>query len=141
MASTAQSEFSTGVTDRLFRVASDFSGSQAVDETTSGDFGGKQADIDISGSEFDFVRSVKVWSVEFFEHMRDPKSTDCEMIYRIGLGSYGQQGQFSWQRVKPYDVPEFVIPFKGCRDDNRVRAVGVEWTDSDGKRGTEVVNY
>ena len=141
MGATAQSEPGTGVTERLFRVASDFSDHQTVNVTATNDGQGKQADIDISGSEFDFVRSVKVWNVEYFEHTRNPRSTDCEKNYRIELGSYGLQGEFSWQEVEPGDVPDFVIPFKGCRDGNRVRAVGVEWTDSEGKTGTELVKY
>ena len=97
---------------------------------------GDGADIDISNDPaFDYVRSIKVWDVNFVHGGRD-----CEDYYwSIRKGSYDAQAAFSWSRSTPGATPRFVLPSTACR--TRVRAIGVEWRDFEGNHGYEVVNY
>lgn len=99
------------------------------------------ADIDISGPEFDFVRSIKVWNVMHYSHVSRGAEGGCEEESRITLGTYGTQGEFGWTPSGPAPVPIWVIPSRACSSANRVRAVGIEWTDVQGAHGYEVVRY
>ncbi|MDA1044314.1 MAG: hypothetical protein O3C57_03715 [Verrucomicrobia bacterium] len=99
------------------------------------------ADIDISGSEFDFVRSIKVWNVMHYSHVPRGRDDDCSVRSSITLGTYGVQGNFEWQGTSPAPVPHWVIPSQACDRGNSVRAVGIEWTDFQGNHGHEVVRY
>ena len=96
-----------------------------------------RADIDISGPEFNFVRSIRVFDV-FIDDDRD--DGDCDRYSSIRLGSYGTQGDFDWQRSNRSAVPVAFGPTRsGCS--LRVRAVFVEWRDYDGNYGFERVDY
>jgi len=99
------------------------------------------ADIDVSGPEFDFVRSIKVWNVMHYSHVPRGRDDECRMQSNISLGTYGVQGEFGWAPSGPGLVPSWVIPFKRCGRGNYVRAVGIEWTDFQGNHGYEVVRY
>lgn len=99
------------------------------------------ADIDISGPEFDFVRSIKVWNVMHYSHVSRGGEGGCEEDSRITLGTYGAQGEFGWRPSGPGPVPTWVIPTRVCRSGNYVRAVGIEWTDYEGNHGYELVRY
>jgi len=70
------------------------------------------ADIDISGLEFDFVRSIRVWDVRYY-----------------------------WQRTTPAAAPQWVLPSRRCSSSNWRRGVGVEWEDHVGNHGYEWVAY
>ncbi|MCZ4258720.1 hypothetical protein [Sulfitobacter sp. G21635-S1] len=99
-----------------------------------------QADIDISGQEFNFVRSIRVYHVEFTVR----KERDyCGEHDATRVGTYGPQGEFSWSGYSAKSVPTYVMPrVKGCPDGRgRVRAVGVEWKDYEGNIGSELVRY
>ncbi len=52
------------------------------------------ADIDISGLEFDFVRSIRVWDVRHYSHRERGRDDDCSESYNMRLGTYGTQGEF-----------------------------------------------
>ena len=96
-----------------------------------------RADIDISGPEFDFVRSIRVFDV-FIDDDRD--GGDCDRYARVRLGSYGLQGDFSWQRSNRAAIPPAFGPTRsGCS--LRARAVFVEWRDYQGNYGFERVDY
>jgi hypothetical protein len=99
------------------------------------------ADIDVSGSEFDFVRSIKVWSVLHYSHRKVGRNEECREQSTIQLGTYGAQGEFGWDTSEPGPVPDWVIPSRSCEPGSHTRAVGVEWTDVEGNHGYEVVNY
>ncbi|WP_120632534.1 hypothetical protein [Ruegeria sp. EL01] len=99
------------------------------------------ADIDISGPEFDYVRSIKVWNVMSYSHRKAGRSEECREAANITLGTYGMQGDFHWERVSPAPVPRWVIPSRTCTPASSTRAVGIEWTDYAGNHGFEVVNY
>lgn len=55
---------------------------------------GEQADIDISGRVFDFVRKIKVYHIDYIQ-MGDRDT--CAPLDRSRIGTYGPQGGFSWQ--------------------------------------------
>ncbi len=99
------------------------------------------ADIDVSGSEFDFVRSIKVWNVMHYSHRRFGREGECRERSDISLGTYGAQGEFRWGLSGPGSVPDWVVPSRSCDPGSHARAVGVEWTDVEGNHGYEVVNY
>lgn len=102
---------------------------------------GGGADIDISGIEFDFVRSIRVWDVRYYSHRRRGRDEGCsEQIY-MRLGSYGEQGEFGWQYTSPERAPSWVLPSLQCSSSNWRRGVGVEWEDHEGNHGYEWVAY
>lgn len=102
---------------------------------------GSGADIDISGMEFDFVRSIRVWDVRYYSHQRGGRDDDCSEVSHIRLGSYGAQGEFGWRRTGPDTAPTWVLPSRRCSSGNWGRGVGVEWEDHEGNHGYEWVAY
>ncbi|MEM7729997.1 MAG: hypothetical protein AAF311_12110 [Pseudomonadota bacterium] len=111
---------------------------------------GGRADIDISGPEFNFVRSIRVYDVEWRQYIRHSESGDqhCQTPKRkVRLGSYGLQGEFSWQNMSVTSAT--AVPWLGfstrdngvCDHAGSFRGVGVEWRDNDGNHGYEVVRY
>jgi hypothetical protein len=102
---------------------------------------GDGADIDISDPAFDFVRSIKVWNVMSYSHGPRGRDETCFESSHIQVGTYSEQGAFSWRPTSSGSVPSFVIPRKSCRPSSHTRAVGIEWEDYEGNHGQEVVNY
>ena len=101
---------------------------------------GGAADIDISGSEFDYVRSIKVWHVEYWH--RDTDRNGCTEYDKARLGSYGVQGDYRWARSSAHVAPAWMGIDYACRPGAALyRAVGVEWRDHAGNAGHEVVRY
>ncbi|MDE2634110.1 MAG: hypothetical protein OSA82_13460 [Paracoccaceae bacterium] len=99
------------------------------------------ADIDISGIEFDFVRSIRVWDVRHYSHQRRGRDDDCSERSYMRLGLYGSQGGFGWQNTGPATAPTWVLPSRACSSSNSRRGVGVEWEDHEGNHGYEWVAY
>lgn len=99
------------------------------------------ADIDISGLEFNFVRSIRVWDVRHYSHRERGRDDDCSESYNMRLGTYGMQGEFGWQRTVPAAAPQWVLPSRRCSSSNWRRGVGVEWEDHEGNHGYEWVAY
>ena len=99
------------------------------------------ADIDISGLEFDFVRSIRVWDVRHYRHRESGSDDDCSENYNMRLGTYSRQGEFSWQRTTPAAAPQWVLPSRRCLPSSWRRGVGVEWEDHEGNHGYEWVAY
>ena len=98
------------------------------------------ADIDISGSEFDFVRSIKVWHVEY-RHFEN-RNGDCNEYDRTLFGSYGRQGDYRWARSSAHVAPAWMGINLACtRQGGMFRTVGVEWIDHLGNAGHELVRY
>jgi len=96
-----------------------------------------KADIDISGADFDFVRSIRVYDV----NIRDRRNRDgCEHRASIRIGTYGSQGEFSWQSTSNRTVvpAAFGPTSSGCRT---IRAVFVDWRDFENNYGSERVDY
>lgn len=99
------------------------------------------ADIDISGIEFDFVRSIRVWDVRHYSHRERGEDGDCEERFSMRLGTYGAQGDFAWRSTTPSAAPTWVLPSRSCSWGSARRGVGVEWEDHEGNHGFEWVSY
>lgn len=99
------------------------------------------ADIDVSGSEFDFIRSIKVWNILHYSHAKRGRNDECREQSNIQLGTYGAQGEFRWAPSESSQVPDWAIPTRSCEPSSYTRAVGVEWIDVEGSHGFEVVKY
>ena len=94
-------------------------------------------DIDISGPEFNFVRSIRVYDV-LIDDDRDDE--DCDRYSRVRIGTYDTQGGFSWHRSNRSAIPTaFGRTSHGCS--LFARAVFVEWRDYVGNYGFERVDY
>jgi hypothetical protein len=99
-----------------------------------------QADVDISDAAFDFVRSIKVFEITYYQHRG--ADGDCTRREKVYMGSYGVQGSYSRDRSNVSAVPtasDFAVP-NDCRD-YRYRSVFVEWRDYEGNYGHEEVHY
>jgi hypothetical protein len=103
-----------------------------------------RADIDISGPEFNFVRSIRVYDVRYARQHESGRDGDCNRSATIYLGTYGTQGDFSWARSAPTALPEAHIGLErwgyNCPSVYH-RSVFVDWRDYEGNYGFEQVNY
>lgn len=103
-----------------------------------------RADIDISGPEFNFVRSIRVFDIRHATQGETGKNGECRRYANIYLGTYGTQGDFSWRQSSPFDLPEAHRGFAGWGEDCPVisnRSVFVDWRDYEGNYGFELVSY
>jgi len=99
-----------------------------------------KADIDIGGREFDFVRSIQVWQVEYRHRYTDRHG--CIEYDNSRRGVYGTQGDYRWVRSSAHAAPAWIAVDLTCRPAAALyRAVGVEWRDHLGNPGHEVVRY
>jgi len=103
-----------------------------------------RADIDISGSEFNFVRSIRVFDASYVRQHESGRDGDCNSTANIRLGTYGTQGDFSWRRTSVGALPTDHVGTEGfgthCPSIWH-RSVFVEWRDYEGNYGYEQVNY
>ena len=101
-----------------------------------------RADIDISGADFNFVRSIRVFDARYVSQ-RETRD-DCNRIENIRLGTYGTQGDFRWTRSSVAALPEAHVGTErwgsNCPSVFH-RSVFVEWRDYEGNYGFEQVNY
>jgi hypothetical protein len=100
----------------------------------------EQADIDISDDAFDFVRSIRVYHIQYRQH--ENRDGDCNRSDSTRLGSYGVQGDYRWTRSTVGQVPAasgLSIP-NGCGS-YFYRSVFVDWRDHAGNYGSEEVRY
>lgn len=103
-----------------------------------------RADIDISGPEFNFVRSIRVFDVRSAWQRESPRDGDCYRNAAIFLGTYGTQGGFSWQRTSTSALPSVHEGLERWGDrcpSIYHRSVFVDWRDYQGNYGFEQVNY
>jgi hypothetical protein len=103
-----------------------------------------RADIDISGPEFNFVRSIRVFDVRYARQYESSRDGDCNRIATVVLGTYGMQGDFSWARSTLSALPESHIGLErwgqNCPSIYH-RSVYVDWQDFEGNYGFEQVDY
>jgi hypothetical protein len=100
----------------------------------------EQADIDISGDAFDFVRSIRVFHIHFSQ--RERRNGDCITYDSTRLGSYGVQGDYRWTRSSVAQVPPAsALPNTGHCNWVSYRSVFVDWRDQEGNYGFEEVRY
>lgn len=103
-----------------------------------------RADIDISGPEFNFVRSIRVFHVRLASQYQTGKDGSCERTARVVSGSYGVQGAFFWKNSYLGALPEFHEGLHQWGEDcPRInhRSVFVDWRDYEGNYGFEQINY
>jgi hypothetical protein len=100
----------------------------------------EQADVDISGDAFDFVRSIRVYHIQFSQR-REP-GEGCIRYDATRLGSYGVQGDYSWLRSSVDQVPPASsLPRPLHCASVSYRAVFVDWRDHAGNYGFEEIRY
>jgi hypothetical protein len=104
----------------------------------------ERADIDISGPEFNFVRSIRVFDVRYARQHESGRDGDCNRSASVYLGTYGTQGEFSWARSSLPALPEAHTGLErwgyNCPSIYH-RSVFVDWRDFEGNYGFEQVNY
>lgn len=105
--------------------------------------GNGTADIDISGPEFDFVRSIRVFHVRMAMQSENDKN-GCSRWASVELGTYGTQGDFRRRASSPSALPEAHTGMEGyglnCPNIFH-RSVFIDWRDYEGNYGFEQVNY
>ena len=103
-----------------------------------------RADIDISGPEFNFVRSIRVFDVRYARQHESGRDGDCNRSATVVLGTYGTQGDFAWQSSSITALPSAHIGLErwgqNCPGIYH-RSVCVDWRDYEGNYGFEQVNY
>lgn len=103
-----------------------------------------RADIDISGPEFNFVRSIRVFDVRYARQHESGRDGDCNRSATVVLGTYGTQGDFAWQRSSVAALPSAHIGLERWGDHCPSiyhRSVYVDWRDYEGNYGFEQVDY
>jgi len=103
-----------------------------------------RADIDISGPEFNFVRSIRVFDVRFASQREAGENDECRRYAQVYIGTYGTQGEFSWAVSAPTALPDAHVGLEGWGSDCPSiynRSVFVDWRDYEGNYGFEQVNY
>ncbi|MFX4295885.1 MULTISPECIES: hypothetical protein [Roseobacteraceae] len=102
------------------------------------------ADIDISSSEFDFVRSIRVTNVSSARQYQSGDEGDCQRYAIVRVGSYGTQGNFQWYDSTVNALPQAHTGMEqygqNCPSLHH-RSVFVDWRDYEGNYGFEQVNY
>lgn len=104
----------------------------------------QHADIDISGQEFDFVRSIRVFDVRHARQYVAGRDGGCVQTAIIYLGTYSTQGDFSWTRSNPEALPSAHSGLELWGTDCPYvshRSVFVDWHDYNGNYGFEQVDY
>ena len=105
-----------------------------------------RADIDISGPEFDFVRSIRVFHVaRAYRREEGPAGGEqCERSISIRLGTYDTQGGFFWEQAELSQLPVNHAGLEswhsGCADLYH-RSVFLDWQSFQGGYGYEQINY
>lgn len=104
-----------------------------------------RADIDISGPDFNFVRSIRVYDVRYAQqHEAGRDDDDCRRSAYVLLGTYGTQGDFSWNISSAEALPAAHTGLERWGEDCPSifhRSVFVDWRDYLGNYGFEQVDY
>ncbi|WP_238719978.1 hypothetical protein [Nitratireductor alexandrii] len=103
-----------------------------------------RADIDISGPEFNFVRSIRVYDVRYARQHESGRDGDCNRSATVRLGTYGVQGDFAWAPTSLTALPEAHVGLERWGEHCPGifhRSVFVDWRDYEGNYGYEQVNY
>lgn len=105
------------------------------------------ADIDISGPEFNFVRSIRVYNVTYASQRESGGELDreCNRFFSMRIGTYGTQGDFRWSRgSSPSQLPGAHVGLERYGEHCPGifhRSVFVDWRDYEGNYGFEQVSY
>jgi len=102
------------------------------------------ADIDISGPEFNFVSSIRVFDVRYAWQRETGQGGECSRSAVVVLGTYGTHGDFSWRRSSQAALPAAHTGLEQWGEHCPSiyhRSVFIEWRDYSGNYGFEQVNY
>lgn len=99
------------------------------------------ARLDLSSADFDIVRSIRVWDVRHYSYRRVPREDICDRRLNMAVGTYDATANFHWSGTAPGPLPSWLPLGDRCDPPSFFRGVGVEWTDSAGIRGHELVRY
>ncbi len=97
--------------------------------------------VDLSSSDFDVVRSIRVWDVRHYSYRRRSREGDCERSLDLVVGSYDDNVSFQWSQRAPAPIPSWLPLGNRCEPPSYFRGVGVEWTDIFGFSDYELIRY
>ncbi len=97
--------------------------------------------VDLSSSDFDVVRSIRVWDVRHYSYRRRSREGDCERSLYLVVGSYDDNVSFQWSDHAPAPIPAWLPLGNRCEPPSYFRGVGVEWTDIFGFSDYELIRY
>lgn len=102
------------------------------------------ADIDVTGRAFDFIRALKVYTIDYQAFSGTTNDGDRDVCHiarsRNMIGEYGSNGEFAWSGVSVSEIPEwtgFDLPVGStCKAEGHWRGVsiGYEALTEDGGR-------
>lgn len=99
------------------------------------------ANVDLSSSDIDVVRSIKVWDVRHYNYQRRSRDGDCERSLDLVVGTYDANANFHWSDRAFTPTPPWLPLRNRCEPPSYFRGVGVEWTDTFGISDYELVRY
>ena len=97
------------------------------------------ASVDFSSSDFDVVRSIRIWHVRHYSFEVRERDGPCEKRLQMDIGTYDQNLNFHWSDRAPGPIPQW-LPLKD-QCPSSYRGVGVEWSDTFGTHDYILVPY
>ncbi|WP_235216219.1 hypothetical protein [Ruegeria halocynthiae] len=97
------------------------------------------ASVDLSSSDFDVVRSIRVWHVRHYSYRVREREGPCEPRLDMAVGTYDENANSHWSDRAPGPKPDWLPLRKDCP--SYFRGVGVEWSDIFGRYDYELVPY
>ena len=97
------------------------------------------ASVDLSSSDFDVVRSIRVWHVRHYSYRVREREGPCETRLDMAVGTYDENANFHWSDRALGPKPDWLPLRKDCP--SYFRGVGVEWSDIFGGYDYELVPY
>lgn len=98
------------------------------------------AKVKLSSSDFDVVRSIRVWDVRHYSYWRWSRDDEqCRTSLDMMVGTYDENANFSWSDRAPGPRPSWLPLRRQCP--SYFRGVGVEWSDIFGRQDHVLVPY
>lgn len=97
------------------------------------------ATVDLSASDFDVVRSIRVWDVRHYSYRVREREGPCEVRLDMQVGTYDANADFHWSDRAPGPRPDWLPLRRDCP--SSFRGVGVEWSDTFGNYDYVLVPY
>ena len=97
------------------------------------------AAVDLSSSDFDVVRSIRVIDVRHYSYKVRERDGPCEVRLDVAVGTYDANANFHWSDRASGGLPNWLPLRKQCP--SYFRGVGVEWSDTFGRYDYELVRY
>ncbi len=95
--------------------------------------------VDLSSSDFDVVQSIKVWHIQSYDYRVTEREGPCVEMIHAELGTYNDRAEYQLTQTGADAIPSWMGMNRTCG--SSFRGVGVEWTDTFGVHGYEVVKY